>query len=272
MALRRAAAPTTADMEGLLAAFVTSVFFAALIDALGRSLLAPGRPTWRLAPMSDAVVDRPEALSNGDWRRRRRWPASSPAPTTSLEVERPNRRGRRLPGRADRTGRRRLRPDDARPRTGVRAAMAEDDEPPARSRALWVLAAVAAWLALAATLVALIAGYLALATFVMRELIWIALVLASLFLLLRFVDDLCQALFSARHPARPVDPDRRRPVRRDAGAGRRPAVGSPAPRPPDVRLGGDHRAPSAPARRRSSAAPPRPRWCSSSASCRSRRG
>ena len=62
-----------------------------------------------------------------------------------------------------------------------------------------MLAAVAAWLALVAALVAVTAGYLALASFLMHELVWIATVLASLFLLMQVVDDLCEALFAPRH-------------------------------------------------------------------------
>jgi small-conductance mechanosensitive channel len=81
----------------------------------------------------------------------------------------------------------------------AQAATAQHDLS-ARSRLPWILAAVAAWLALGAALIAVAAGYLALATFIMRELIWIATVLASLFLLMRFVDDLCQVLFTSNSP------------------------------------------------------------------------
>ncbi|MFI4964121.1 MAG: DUF3772 domain-containing protein [Caulobacterales bacterium] len=65
----------------------------------------------------------------------------------------------------------------------------------------WILAAMAAWLALACAAAAAVAGYLALATFVMRELVWAAAVLAALFVLMRGVDAAVAWLLS---PARPL--------------------------------------------------------------------
>jgi small-conductance mechanosensitive channel len=70
----------------------------------------------------------------------------------------------------------------------------------ARSRLPWILAALAAWLALAAALMALLTGFLALSSFLMRETIWIGAVLALIFLLLRLADDLFPALLSPNGP------------------------------------------------------------------------
>ncbi len=81
---------------------------------------------------------------------------------------------------------------------------AEVDDPTPRqaeSRLPWIIAALLAWATLAAALAAVLLGYVAMASWLMREMIWIATVLASLFLLLRFVDDLFPAVLS---PERPV--------------------------------------------------------------------
>ncbi len=45
-------------MAGLTGALAGAIFFAALIESLGRALLSPGKPSWRLAPVSDGVAER----------------------------------------------------------------------------------------------------------------------------------------------------------------------------------------------------------------------
>jgi small-conductance mechanosensitive channel len=86
---------------------------------------------------------------------------------------------------------------------GVRldqASAAEASEPRG-VRAPWVLAALAAWLAVGAALVAVLFGYLALAGFLTRETVWVATILAAFFLLVRFTDALFPALLSPASPA-----------------------------------------------------------------------
>ena len=190
----------TPILDGLAAGFVGALFYGGLVEALGRSLLSPGRASWRLAPIPDAVVDRLAAYPTllglavglvafvaqaGD--------VVEASPTVAVASDSLSvliqlvavGYGLAMLGRA---------------RSAQAAAADQEAEADARSRLPWILAAIAAWLALAAALVALTAGYLALATFVMRELIWIGMVLASLFLLMRFVDDLCQALTASGSP------------------------------------------------------------------------
>ena len=74
------------------------------------------------------------------------------------------------------------------------------DEHPAgerpQARLPWVVVAMLAWLALAASFIAVLLGYLALASFIMRETIWVGMILAALFLLMRFVDDVFPTLLS----------------------------------------------------------------------------
>lgn len=180
-------------VDTLAQSLIWVVFYAALIDALGRSLLAPGRASWRLAPVSDVFVAR-VAL----------FPAIIGAAVGVASF------AARASGVLDLS----LATTEAGRSLGVvlqilavggalawaRSATAVEEKPDEDnpSRLPWVLAAVAAWLALVAALIAVVTGYVALASFILRELIWIATVLASLFLLMRFVDDLCEALFQPR--------------------------------------------------------------------------
>jgi small-conductance mechanosensitive channel len=182
----------TPAVDGLARALVGALLLAATIDALGRSLLSPGRPSWRLAPVSDAVADRlamfpaiigvavglASFLSRASALLEASQPATDAARCLAVAIE--------LLAVGGALAWARRGPD----------GQAEADEGPWRLP--WVMAAVAAWLALVAALIAVTAGYVALASFIMRELIWIATVLASLFLLMRFVDDLCEALFAPR--------------------------------------------------------------------------
>ncbi|MEO8812939.1 MAG: mechanosensitive ion channel domain-containing protein, partial [Caulobacteraceae bacterium] len=169
-----------------------------LLESLGRVLLSPRRPRWRLAPIPDDVVARLAA-----------WPALLGV-TGALGV---------LAGGLDTilgVGLATAVAGDclvvvlemvsvggaltmlARARNARLAAVGRAGR---GTRAPWILAVLAAWIALATAFVALLAGYLALAIFVMRETIWIGIVLAVLFLLLRFFDDLFPALFA---PTRPI--------------------------------------------------------------------
>jgi len=196
----RSIAPMQPAVGGLAAGLATALFFGSLIHALGIAILAPGRPSWRLAPIPDHVVDHLApypalvglvvGLVSFVTRAADVLEVSAPMAnavdclSVLVEVAAVGA-GLLMLGRT--------RGD----REAARGEAGTETERQARSRWPWVLSALAAWLALAAALAAVTAGYLALATFIMRELIWITLVLASLFLLMRFVDDLCQALFSA---------------------------------------------------------------------------
>jgi small-conductance mechanosensitive channel len=60
----------------------------------------------------------------------------------------------------------------------------------------WVLAALAAWLTIICALVAVLFGYLALASFLARQMIWIGLILALLFVSIAFTDELFPAILA----------------------------------------------------------------------------
>ncbi|MEO8927232.1 MAG: DUF3772 domain-containing protein [Caulobacteraceae bacterium] len=196
-ALIDALTPPFADLASQL---IRVVVFAAFLEGLGRALLSPGRPSWRLAPIPDEVVARLVP-----------YPAliGATAALAALAAGVNSILGASLPtsvagdclavlveiaavgGGLAMLGRTRSQ----------RIAAADDAHHHGESRLPWAIAALAAWLALACALAAVLAGYLALASFLMRETIWIGAVLALLFLLLRFVDDLFPALTS---PAAPV--------------------------------------------------------------------
>lgn len=180
----------TPAADSLARTLIGALLYAATIDALGRSLLSPGRPSWRLAPVPDAFANRL---------------AIAPA-VIGLAVG----VATLVPRIGEVFGVSAAAQEASRCLAVVmellvvgaalawaRSGPATAGEPgDSRAHLPWVMAAVVAWLALGAALGALAAGYVALASFIMRELIWIATVLASLVLLMRFVDDLCEALFA----------------------------------------------------------------------------
>ncbi|MEO7026049.1 MAG: DUF3772 domain-containing protein [Caulobacteraceae bacterium] len=184
----------TAPLLAIVDVAIRALVFAALIQGLGRALLSPGRPDWRVAPLSDSAARRltpfPTLVGaaaglatlvggvNGVVGAS--LPTSLAADCVTVLVEilviglALANLGR---ARAERLG----------------AAGAATHAPVAGS---WMIVPVAAWATLAAALAALLTGYLAMAGFLTHEMIWVGTVLASLLLLGRFLDDLFPALLS----------------------------------------------------------------------------
>lgn len=183
----------TPAVDGLLRALIGAVFYAATIDALGRSLLSPGRSSWRLAPVSDAFAARvgffPSIIGAAVAWASFQAPAGVLLGASPAAVE---------ASRCLSVVLQLLAVGGALAWARSNAPVARADSEPEASRLPWVLAATVAWLALVAALAAVATGYVALARFIVGQLIWVATVLASLFLLMRFVDDLCEALFAPR--------------------------------------------------------------------------
>lgn len=171
-----------------------AIVFSACVEGLGRSLLSPRRPTWRPMPLSDDVAERlrfyPAAIATvigvtivfAGTRTLVSLNTSTAlvggAITSLLEIA--------VIGSALVIV------------SGDRSVEASTDAPVRNAgvRLPWVIAGVAAWAALLVSALAILFGYFAFAGFVMREMIWIALVLAALFVLLRVSDDLIPALLS----------------------------------------------------------------------------
>jgi len=192
-----AADALTEDFAELIWLAIRAAVFAAFLEGLGRALLSPRRPSLRLAPLGDegarrlgpypALVGAVTGLSGFVAGTNAAVGASLATGVASdcvgvlLELV--------VAGAALLAL--------ARVRTALLTSPAERDEHHG-SRAPWIVAALGAWLSLGAVLIAIVAGYLALATFLMRETIWIAAVLAALFLASRFVDDFFPALLSEK--------------------------------------------------------------------------
>lgn len=185
----------TFDRLAVLAIEVT--VFAATLGGLGKALLSPGRPSWRMAPLPDVIVARlapfpwliglTAALASliAGFDTILGSSASTSAAADCLAVL---AQLAALGGALAMTGQARTA-HIASPKEPSSAHHGESGWP-------WVAAVLTAWLALIAALLSAIGGYLTMASFLTREIIWIAAVLATLFLLLRLVDDLFPVLLS----------------------------------------------------------------------------
>lgn len=193
----------TPIFERLAALGIEVVVFAALLEGLGRAVLSPRRPSWRLAPIPDELVGRlalypgligaaaglASLVAGVNTILGSSLPTSVASDCLTLLVE-----VAAVGGGLAMLARAR----DARLTNGAGEGAGPVSDHHGESRLPWIVAALAAWLALGGALIAVLLGYLALAGFLMRETIWIAAVLASLFLLLRLADDLFPALLSPR--------------------------------------------------------------------------
>jgi small-conductance mechanosensitive channel len=189
------AAAATEGFDAIVVLTIRAVSYATLLEGLGRALLSPGRPSWRLAPVSEDAVARiapyPGLLGaaagltglvtgvNAVIGSSLATSVASDCVTVLLEF---GVAGAALLAMARVRGERLVKPADHK---------AEQE-----SRLPWIVAALGAWLSLGATLVAVLAGYLALASFLMRETIWVGVVLSLVFLVIRFTDDLFPAVLS----------------------------------------------------------------------------
>lgn len=196
------AGAVTPIAEALALPLTGAVVFAAYFEALGRAVISPRRPSWRLAPVPDDVA-----------RRLMPYPAAIGAAGAVAILFRGGGLALGLSGatqlaataaglvlEAIAIGAALLAAGRAR-NAQLGEAVEETTPREAESRLPWIVAALLAWLTVATALAAMLTGYLALASFLMRNLVWIGTVLASLFLLLRVSDDVFPTVLS---PERPV--------------------------------------------------------------------
>jgi potassium efflux system protein len=170
----------------ILSLFWKTIVFGALLEGVARALLAPRWPAWRVAPISNAAA-----------RRLARYPGMIAASaalaglvsglngvlgSSSTTTEAAGYltiivqlavilSGLSQIGRA--------RAEQAEAASGA-------DRP--NVRLPWIVAATLAWLTLASAGAAIMAGYLAFATFLLRELVWAAAVMAAVFIFMRGFD------------------------------------------------------------------------------------
>ena len=177
----------TPQMDSALGTLIQSAGFAALIYGIARALLEADNPGWRIAPISDQLVDRLKrypvltagavglasavAGLNSSFGMSLSTSIITDALTVLAELA---IIGRVLTVVAKSRGSGAAAPNAAAPQVA----------------APWAFAALANWLGLLWAVGAAVLGYLALATFLVREMIWSATVLACLFILIGFTDDL----------------------------------------------------------------------------------
>jgi small-conductance mechanosensitive channel len=184
----------TESADTVFALLQRAAVFGLFIERLGRALISPGRPEWRLAPAPDdvarrlavfpALVGLTAGLATFTAGFNAALGSSQSAQVVSdylaliLEVA-------AVAGALVAMGR-------------ARVAHAASGDAPAEVRLPWVLAALAGWAAVAVSIGAILIGYLAFAGFLMREAVWIAAILGLLFLFLRLADDLIPAVLAPK--------------------------------------------------------------------------
>lgn len=192
---------STPSFDRILFQLIVAAVFACSIDGLGRALLSPRHPSWRLAPFPDAVVT-PLALFPGLIGTTVGLTALATGLNAILGVSSATSAASDCLGilfEIAVLGAALVIASLARSAHLASCATPESTAQP-EARWPWVVAALAAWLTLSVALLALLFGYVAMASFLTRETIWIATVLAGLFLFLRFVDDLFPALMAPSAP------------------------------------------------------------------------
>lgn len=181
-------------VESLLNQAIGIACFGGFVTGLGNALLLPGRPTWRLPPISDTVASGlrwfPLALSivlSFGWAAQRLavlinaslvatvaldcFMALTLSVTLGLAMQRIHSLSRLVPGE-------------------------EHQARPPLPMALSLLRG-AVWIAVASSIVCLLSGYVALGSFIIKQLVWISLVLGSTYLLTGLIDDICGSLLAS---------------------------------------------------------------------------
>lgn len=193
---------STPTFDRLMLVVIVATVFASAIEGLGRALLSPRRPSWRLAPLEDAVAARlalfPGVIGTVVGLATLATGLCRVVGASAVTAEAVDCLGVLLEigvilGALAVAGVAR----SAQPAASGKSGPTLQGEP----HWPWLAAGLSAWVALGVALLALVFGYLAMASFLTHEAIWIGAVLAGLFLFLRFVDDLFPALLS---PAGPI--------------------------------------------------------------------
>lgn len=182
------------DLDALASAAVRLVCFAAYVTGLGRALLSVRRPSWRLPALSDLAAQRLRPFP---------WLLGAAALLFGL-FERTSRTiGSSLPATVATRGLvalvvsaligvalLRLR----RTRKELAAAGAEPEQRPA-----WIsLLIAAAMLGVVVSWLGVATGFIALAFFVAVQMLWIGVIVASVYLLTHLLNDLVNTLLSPR--------------------------------------------------------------------------
>lgn len=177
--------------EALATRFQTACVIAALITALGGALLQRRQPSWRLLGISDATATRLHPMTLG---------ASAVTILSTLLIGVRDGMGASGPVQAAVdvvvallyiTLVMAILVSGAR----ARAQVIRTDDQEGGNQSVMAFLSLAAWAVLILSVLSLLSGYIAFAFFLARFVIWMALVAATLYLLLIAVDDICTTLF-----------------------------------------------------------------------------
>ncbi len=177
--------------EKLASRFEWTCFVAALISALGGALLQRHQPSWRLIDIADETAERFRPLT---------FAASAVTLLSVLLIAIRDGFGASGPAQALVEGMAALLyialvaailVSGAR----LRARSIRNADEDRSDQSVMAFVSLATWAVLAATLVSLLTGYVALGYFLGRFIIWLAVVAATLYLVLISVDDICSTAF-----------------------------------------------------------------------------
>ena len=182
------------DLAALATSVVKLVYFAAYVTGLGRALLSVRRPSWRLPALSDLAAQRLHRLP---------WLLAAAALLFGL-LDRVSRTiGTSLPATVTTRGLFALVISGLiglgllRLRRARQAAAAEGAEP--EHRPLWIgLLSAAATLGVALSWLGVATGFIALAFFVAVQMLWVGVIVATVYLLIHLLTDLIDTLLSPR--------------------------------------------------------------------------
>lgn len=175
--------------HALLTSSISLACFGGYVAGLGRALLSPDRPTWRLPPVPDSVATGmgryPLVLAlvtTAGWLAERLYALvnASLATTVALNCILALALGLTMVMGV-------LRAERLR-----RLSSSDPDAVKMPTRPLWLsVVAVLVWLALAGSVIGLLLGYVALGGFVVRQVAWFAIVSSTAYLLVLLIDDMC---------------------------------------------------------------------------------
>jgi len=203
----------TAETDALMIGLVGIVCFSGYVAGLGHALLSPDRPSWRLPPLPDALALRLRniplvlaVLIALAWLGER-LPVLTNASLTSTMLL--SSSVALILGATVAMLARRIE------RARRRLAHQADPESPLPPRPLWQTAlAAVVWSALFVSLFCMLIGYVAFGTFLIRQMIWTMVVVASGYLLSLLIEDAFTTLLGAAHR----EPDATQPRARDQAA------------------------------------------------------
>jgi potassium efflux system protein len=182
------------DMDELARKMVRLMTFAAFMTGLGRAMLSNERPSWRLSALSDDAAQRLRAFP---------WMLGGAALLLGIIESINSAIGASLATTVTVRGLLAvmigLLVGSALLRLGQsrRATLAAGELP--GQRPLWVgLVLAAAYVGVGITLLGVASGYIAFAFFIARQMLWVGVILTTLYLLMHLVDDIFDTVFAPK--------------------------------------------------------------------------